>query len=147
MNTRAVLLGVPYDEKSSYLRGTAEAPARIREALFCPATNTWSESGLDVATVLRDAGDCAPTGETALATITDFVRRALAEGDCPLVLGGDHSITYPVVVAVAERFPNLTILHFDAHPDLYDSFEGDRFSHACPFARVLEAGLARRVVQ
>ena len=49
--------------------------------------------------------------------------------------------------AVARRHPSLTILHFDAHPDLYDVFQGNRFSHACPFARIMEEGLAKRLVQ
>jgi agmatinase len=63
------------------------------------------------------------------------------------VLGGDHSITYPVLRAWHGQAGALTILHFDAHSDLYDDFEGDRHSHACPFARVLEEGLAARLVQ
>jgi arginase len=63
------------------------------------------------------------------------------------VLGGDHSVTYPVLRAFAARHPMLTILHVDAHADLYHAFEGDRFSHACPFARIMEEGLAVRLVQ
>jgi arginase len=51
------------------------------------------------------------------------------------------------VKAVARRYPELTIFHFDAHPDLYDEYEGNRLSHACPFARIMEAGLAKRLVQ
>ena len=62
-------------------------------------------------------------------------------------MGGDHSITYPVVKAVSKKFGKLSILHLDAHPDLYDHFEGNRFSHACPFARIKEEGLAARLVQ
>jgi len=62
-------------------------------------------------------------------------------------LGGDHSITYPIVKAFAGRYPELTIFHFDAHPDLYDEFEGSRVSHACPFARIMEESLAKRLVQ
>jgi arginase len=65
----------------------------------------------------------------------------------PIALGGDHSITYPIMRAVAKRHPGLTILHIDAHGDLYDDFEGDRYSHACPFARIMEEGLAARLVQ
>ncbi len=68
-------------------------------------------------------------------------------GKRPVSLGGDHSITYPIVRAVAKRHPGLTIFHFDAHPDLYESFEGNRLSHACPFARIMEAGLAKKLVQ
>jgi arginase len=63
------------------------------------------------------------------------------------LLGGDHSITFPIVKAFAKRYPELTIFHFDAHPDLYDEFAGHRLSHACPFARIMEAGLAKRLVQ
>ncbi len=66
-------------------------------------------------------------------------------------MGGDHSISFPVVRsiarAIARKHGKLNILHFDAHPDLYEEFEGDRFSHACPFARIMEAGLATRLVQ
>ena len=74
-------------------------------------------------------------------------RRRWPEYPHLLILGGDHSVTFPVVQAVARKHGQLNILHFDAHPDLYDEFEGDRFSHACPFARIMEAGLARRLVQ
>jgi arginase family enzyme len=56
-------------------------------------------------------------------------------------------VTYPVLRAVARGHTRLTILHIDAHPDLYDEFEGDRFSHACPFGRIMEEGLASRLVQ
>ena len=65
----------------------------------------------------------------------------------PLSLGGDHSVTYPVVAALAEIHGPLNILHFDAHPDLYDDYEGDPLSHASPFARIMEQGHARRLVQ
>ena len=71
----------------------------------------------------------------------------IEQGKRPVSLGGDHSITYPIVKAVARFHPGLTIFHFDAHPDLYDQFEGSRLSHACPFSRIMEAGLAKRLVQ
>jgi len=62
----------------------------------------------------------------------------LASGFQPIALGGDHSVTYPILRAVITQHPVLTILHVDAHGDLYDTFEGDRYSHACPFARIME---------
>lgn len=66
----------------------------------------------------------------------------------PLVLGGDHSISFPVVRAVSEKLGGaVDILHFDAHPDLYHDFEGNYYSHASPFARIMEGGYARRLVQ
>ncbi|HNC49742.1 MAG TPA: arginase family protein, partial [bacterium] len=61
--------------------------------------------------------------------------------------GGDHSVTFPLVKAAAKTHRNLSILHFDAHPDLYDDFEGNPHSHASPFARIMESGLAKRLVQ
>ena len=64
-----------------------------------------------------------------------------------IALGGDHSISYPVLKAFSKKFDNLDILHFDAHPDLYEELYGDRFSHACPFARIMEERLAQNLVQ
>ena len=75
------------------------------------------------------------------------VRTLLESGGRPIVLGGDHSITYPIIRAVRWFHPRLNVLHFDAHPDLYPEFEGDRYSHACPFARVMEEKLADQLVQ
>ena len=62
-------------------------------------------------------------------------------------LGGDHAVTYPILRAYARRYPDLSILHIDAHSDLYDDFEGNRWSHASPFARIMEEGLVKRLVQ
>jgi len=144
------LIGLPYDASSSYRRGAALAPPAIREALNCPSTNSWSESLREIrlGDALRDVGDLdlPPTGE-ARARIEDGIRRLLEAGGVPLALGGDHSVTYPILKALGPHHPGLTILHIDAHPDLYQDFEGDPFSHACPFARILEDGLAQRLVQ
>ncbi|KAM1175251.1 hypothetical protein ACFX19_028274 [Malus domestica] len=66
----------------------------------------------------------------------------------PLVLGGDHSISYPVVRAVSEKLGGpVDILHLDAHPDIYYAFEGNKYSHASSFARIMEGGYARRLLQ
>lgn len=144
------LIGVPYDRRSSFLRGGAAAPGRIRDALRSPSANASTECGraLDEDTAWRDAGDLAvATDSSVTADIEAGIARVLTDGGRPLVLGGDHSITYPVLRAVAVRHSPLTVLHFDAHADLYDTFEGDRLSHACPFARIMEEGLAQRLVQ
>lgn len=144
------LIGLPYDGASSYRRGAAAGPRMIREALRSPASNSTSETGVDVAlaTSLADAGDVdlANTSDVRGA-IEAAVRRIVVEGARPIALGGDHSITYSVLRALRPRHRSLTVLHFDAHPDLYDEFEGNRFSHACPFARVMEEQLADRLVQ
>ena len=149
-NGQPTLLGAPYDASSSFLRGAAQAPHKIREALRSPSSNGWSEAGIDVLAdgVLGDAGDVS-FGDNASAreAIHDGVQQILVDGGRPIVLGGDHSITYSVIRAMAAVYPGLTILQFDAHPDLYDNFDGDRFSHACQFARIMEEGLASRLVQ
>jgi arginase len=148
------LLGIPLDVNSSYLRGAAGAPAKIREALRCEASNLWTELGVDLgaAGAFADAGDLRlkdsreKAGED-FAEIERAVGGLLEKGERPVSLGGDHSVTYPIVRAFGRRHPGLTIVHFDAHPDLYDEFEGSRVSHACPFARIMEEQLAQRLVQ
>ena len=145
---RPTLLGVPWDASSSFLRGATAAPAAIREALRCPSSNTWSELGMDVGVTLADAGDVSIEGETyPRDAIADTVASVVDDGGVPIVLGGDHSITYAVVRGLRRTQPAFAILHVDAHPDLYDAFEGNRYSHACPFARIMEEGLAAGLVQ
>lgn len=146
---RPVLIGIPFDAQSSYLRGAADAPPKIREALACDASNKWTETGVDlgVSGVYEDAGDLKFSEKDAFEVIERQVGELIDSGKRPVSLGGDHSITFPIVKAFAKRYPGLTIFHFDAHPDLYDEFEGNRLSHACPFARIMEAELAKRLVQ
>ena len=149
-NNRPTLLGVGYDAGSSFLRGSASAPSKIRQALHSPSANGWSEAGIDILAegVLADDGDLSlpDTGE-ARGLIAAAIGRIVTRGDRPISLGGDHSVTYPILRAIAAAHRDLTILQFDAHPDLYDAFEGNRFSHACQFARILEEGLAAHLVQ
>ena len=141
------LIGLPYDASSSYLRGPAEAPPLIRAALNSPAWNSFTELGRDLAD-LSDSGDLALSPTAAgRREIEAGIAALLASGRRPLALGGDHSVTYPIVRAVSQGHPSLTILHVDAHSDLYDEFENDRYSHACPFARIMEEGLAGTLVQ
>lgn len=137
--TRPQLIGLPYDASSSFLRGSAAGPPLIRAALSSPAGNRFTENGADLAG-LTDAGDLtlSETPEQARAQIEMGVGAVLAAGFQPIALGGDHSVTYPILRAIAAVRPTLTLLHIDAHGDLYDEFEGDRYSHACPFARILE---------
>jgi agmatinase len=94
-----------------------------------------------------DAGDLTFAEKDAFEAIEAGIGHLLDQGHRPISLGGDHSVTFPIVKAFAARHPELKIIHFDAHPDLYDEFEGNRLSHACPFARIMEAGLARHLVQ
>jgi agmatinase len=144
------LIGLPTDRHSSMLRGPAKAPAAIRAALFGESSNGSAENGLEMGIDLEiaDRGD-APLreadGDDEL--IEAAIRSAVREGTCPISLGGDHAVTYPIVRALAAHFGPLQILHFDAHPDLYDEYRGNRRSHASPFARIMEERLASRLVQ
>ena len=145
------LLGIPFDANSSYLRGAALAPASIRDALRSDSSNLWTEDGVDlgVSDAFADAGDLTLPEETAQSfeRIQAGVGASLERSQPLICLGGDHSITYPIMKAFHKRFRDLTLLHFDAHPDLYDELDDNRFSHACQFARILEEGLVRRLVQ
>jgi arginase len=144
------LIGLPYDASSSFLRGAAAAPPLVRAALHSPASNAWSESGIEVVAGrdYADAGDVelqeVPDGRE---TIERAITSVLVNGGRPVSIGGDHSVTYPIVRAIARDVPRFTILQIDAHPDLYDEFDGDRFSHACQFARILEEHANVRLVQ
>ena len=146
---KPALIGIPWDEMSSFQRGASEAPPLIRAALFSPASNPFSESGVAVTReALPDAGDIEVlSGEAMLQRIEAGVTEVLNQGFSPISLGGDHAITYPILRAFAKRYRRLSILHFDAHSDTYDEFEGNRYSHACPFARIMEEGLVERLVQ
>ena len=145
-----VLLGIPLDHHSSFLRGPAQAPPLIREALHSDAWNQWSETRVDlgVAGVFEDAGDLSGMEtsdayariESAIASIVDAEKR-------PVSLGGDHSVTYPILRALGKRVPGITLVHFDAHPDLYENYENNPHSHASSFARIMEGQLVERLVQ
>lgn len=151
MNTSktVAVVGVPVDENSSFMRGTAAAPRHIREALHSGSTNLCAENGVDLKTDSRwrDAGDLGSAEEQpSFAEIEEHIDGLLGQGAAVIALGGDHSITYPLVRAHARAHTGLNILHLDAHPDLYDELDGSRISHACPFARILEEELAARLV-
>lgn len=147
---RPALIGLPYDGSSSYLRGAAAAPPVIREALQSTAANPWAERMVktlcedgfeDVGDLTLDGGEAARREiERAIAALVDRGRPFIA-------LGGDHSITYPIMRGLVSSQLALTVLQIDAHPDLYDEFDGDRYSHACPFARIMEERLCARLVQ
>jgi len=148
-NTPVTVVGVPTDANSSYMAGAALAPSKIREALHRPSTNMCTENGVDLGVHpgWNDGGDLELDATSVGEPIDRGVSHLLETGHRIVALGGDHSITYPIVRATARKHPELTILHLDAHADLYDEFEGNRESHACPFARIMEDGLAHRVVQ
>ena len=147
---KLAIIGIRYDENSSFTKGAADAPPQIRAALRSDAWNLTTENGTDLSgdSTFFDAGDIEPVPGSEMSTlIENSIYTLIADGLMPISLGGDHSITHPIVRAFARKYENLSILHFDAHPDLYDHYQGNRNSHASPFARIMEQKLVKRLVQ
>jgi arginase len=109
----------------------------------------WTELGVDVGAeeAYKDAGDLRFPDGDPFPVIEQAVDALLEKRQRPVCLGGDHSITYPIVKAFGRKFKDLTVIHFDAHPDLYEDFQGNRYSHASPFARIMEEKLTKRLIQ
>ncbi len=139
------IVGVPFDDNSSFLKGAKEGPGAIRAAYHSESSNYYAEDG----TNLLDS----PVSELGDMPISDYfdiqkhTESILAKGGMMIALGGDHSITYPLIKGHARYFDWLTILQIDAHGDLYDNFDDNPYSHASPFARIMEEGLAKRLIQ
>jgi arginase len=144
------VLGIPWDANSSFLQGPSLAPVKIREAFHSDSGNYFTESGIDLKGHggWQDAGDISFNDNVHFAkAIESRVADLVSGGRKIFALGGDHSVTYPIVRGVHQQYSDLTILHLDAHADLYDNFENNPYSHASPFARILENKLAKRLVQ
>jgi agmatinase len=144
------LLGVPHDENSSFMKGPSEAPPLIRQKLFSDAYGEYSESGIDMLAAGRlvDHGDLLFDGASDAWDLIERKVVSVMGGGQPLIcLGGDHAITHPILRGVRQHNPKLTIFHIDAHPDIYHVYQGNMRSHACPFARIMEEGLADRLIQ
>ena len=140
------LIGMPFDDHSSFLKGPAKAPPLIIEAIESDSANYFTEDMVDLA----DHSDVCWLGNAPLQDYFDIesiIAGILKRGAIPFSMGGDHSITYPILRAMAASYPSLSILHFDAHGDLYDSLGGNRHSHASSFARIMEEGLAQALTQ
>lgn len=146
--SKVSLLGIPNDENSSYLRGSAEGPPLIRRELLNDAYSLWSETGFDLSDAIVDQGDSRFTdGEDSWAIIERDVARCLESGTPLICLGGDHAISHPILRAVRRHHRQLTIVHFDAHCDIYDAYQNNPRSHASPFARIMEEQLTDRLIQ
>lgn len=144
------LLGIPNDDNSSATKGAAEAPDCIRRELNSDAYSVWTETGFDLGLPGRlvDHGDLRFDGMADPWDVIEHgVARVLADGAPLICLGGDHAITHPILRALRPRQPRLTIVHIDAHADIYDAYQGNPRSHASPFARILEQGLVDRLIQ
>jgi agmatinase len=140
-HARVVILPVPLDRTTSYVAGTRNGPHEILVA--SSHMELWDE---ETATDVHGIGIVTlPEMECPFGTmdeVIDEIRRVAAEivtrGKLPVVIGGEHSITPPIVRAVAEQHPGLSVLQIDAHADLRDSYMGTPHNHACAMRRVLD---------
>lgn len=146
------LLGVPYDLNATFAKGPALAPPKIRQMDAGGSANRFCEFGVEIAEGKNylDLGDLdldLLNSEEAYQKIKTAVLKELTSGDKIISLGGDHSVSFPLIEAYTQKYPNLHVLHLDAHADLYDDFEGNPFSHASPFARLMEKNLLSSLTQ
>ena len=139
------LQGFAYDRQSSFLKGCALAPPLIRKFYNSDSSNFYAENGIEISPELVD-----DKGDFAINTyfdIEDITTRNLDKGVPLITLGGDHSITYPVLRAFKKIYGPINIIHLDAHADLYDQFEGEKYSHACTFSRIMEDEIGLNLFQ
>jgi agmatinase len=138
---RAVILPIPLDRTTSYVPGTRMGPHEILVA--SSHLELWDEEteidvhGIGIVTLPEMELPYA-TMEEVIAEIRRVAAELVARDKFPVVLGGEHSITPPVVAAVADRYAGLSVLQIDAHADLRDTFMGTPHNHACAMRRVVE---------
>ena len=136
-----VLFGAPFDSTTSYRPGARFGSSAIRHESFGLETySPCQDKDLEDVKVF-DAGDlelCFGSAESALQDIEAEARQILEDGKLPFLLGGEHLVTLGAVRAAVEKYPDLHIIHFDAHADLRDDYLGAKLSHACVMRRCHE---------
>ncbi len=143
-----VILGVPFDRTTSFRPGARFGPDAIRLHSFNFESYDL-ETSIDLSEArIHDLGnmDEFGTSEEMVRSVREEVRSIYAAGKMPIVLGGDHSCSPPIVEAYPESAPSLGVLYLDAHMDFRESYLGDRRSHASSSRRILEKVGARNIV-
>jgi len=143
-DANAFVLGLCWDKSSSFRKGSAKAPKAIREYTSSKIYNPFTENNVNLKDhwKIYDLGDIAPASIIkAFEMVKDAVSKN-ADSKLHIFLGGDHSITYATLKALKEisKVP-WGLIYFDAHPDLYESYDGDLYSHACTVRRIVEEGI------
>lgn len=146
------LIGIPFDANSSFIKGAALAPQRIRFVDKEGSANSFSESGLEIKEGIQyqDHGDISfedTDPEKGFYSIKNKIKSLLIEDVKVISIGGDHSVSYPIISSFTDKYEKLNILHLDAHTDLYDNFDDNPYSHASPFARIMETGKVNSLTQ
>lgn len=133
-----VIFGAPFDSTTSYRPGTRFGPSAIRHESFGLETySPYQDKDLEDHAIM-DSGDlelCFGSSEQALKDIQGRAEQILQDGKIPLLLGGEHLVTLGSVRAVVQKYPDLHIIHFDAHTDLREDYLGAKLSHACVIRR------------
>lgn len=136
--SKVVIFGAPFDSTTSFRPGTRFASAVMRNESFGIETySPYQDKDLEDINVF-DAGDLELSfgnSESALKDIEDMATEVLKDGKIPFMIGGEHSVTLGTVRAVAEKYPDLHIIQFDAHTDLRDDYLGQKYSHASVIRR------------
>ena len=146
------VIGIPFDGNSSFLKGPALAPPRIRLMETGGSANSFCENGIHILNgkIYTDLGDMPfanSNPEEVYTKIKAKIHQEL-ETECKIIcFGGDHSISFPIIESYADKFKDLNVLHLDAHADLYDNFDNNPYSHASPFARLMEKNIIRSLTQ
>ena len=147
---KIALVSIPFDENSSFCKGPAKAPEKIIAALTSGSLNKGTENGQ----LLSFGENIVVTPPIQIDHNNEFIQslatpiaELIKKGFKIISLGGDHSVSFPIVKGFAEHYDNLNIVHLDAHSDLYHEFNGNPLSNACPFARIMENNLASSLHQ
>ena len=137
-DSRIVLFGAPFDSTTSFRPGTRFAPHAIRSESFGLETySPWLDRDLEDISVF-DSGDielCIGSADKALDQISDRTATILKDGKIPFMIGGEHLVTLGAFREVFKKYPNVHIIHFDAHTDLRDDYLDVKLSHACVIRR------------
>ncbi len=138
--SKAVIMPVPYEMTTTYLKGTAKAPRAIIEA--SKKLELYDE---ELDKVISDIGICtlAPLkisekNEAMALRVKQHCLKVLNDNKFPVIIGGEHSISTGVVLAVKQKYTDFSVLQFDAHADLRDEYKGSRYNHGCAMARIRE---------
>jgi len=141
----AVFIGIPLDIGTSNRSGTRFGPKQIRaESVLMRPYNMWTRAAPFDSLRVGDLGDVPINTfdlKDSVARITDFYNEVLAHDVVPLTLGGDHTLTLPVLRAVAAKHGPVGLIHVDAHADINDHMFGEKIAHGTPFRRAVEEGL------
>lgn len=135
---RIVLYGAPFDSTTSFRPGARFGPSAMRHESFGLETYSPYQDADLTDCVVFDSGDmelCFGSAEAALQDIEARAAEILTDGKFPLLLGGEHLVTLGAVRAMVQKYPNLHMIHFDAHADLRDDYLGAKLSHACVLRR------------